>query len=471
MKERGIIIKLIELITLIAIYYISGNNSLFLYASTITLYNIYASFFSQVTIEQTLKKYNNHYSKFKILKFTSLTIIAVCLLFVLLSILIGDSIHVFLGIQNTFRPFINMGLSVVTEPLITVLSEYLESYNKPKLSNSLLKTYYILESIFIIIIAIISISILKLPTHKAISLFYTSKILSFIIISSLIFIILNKENINFNTQTEDNKINYKNDIKEIFKNNSHKTITQIVKNSYYYISIIVLYMILSTRYSYGISIIENELTFIYLYGLTMINYLVYTVIYITNKKNNIISYILKIFKIMVTIAIISSITSPLLCKIIFGDSANSIYLMMISFLSIFISLFNITFDNIKNKKVIYISLVTGLISKIILIIPLINAFYRMGYNLIYGDIISTILSMSASITINYIYLKNKNKKEKTLEKILTTLYESIILCIILLILQFLIPIKTNNYFIALLIFTIYIAISIAFLKFTKKKRG
>jgi len=153
------------------------------------------------------------------------------------------------------------------------------------------------------------------------------------------------------------------------------------------------------------------------------------------------------------------------------NNSYSIYLMMLSLLLIFISLFDTTFDNIKNKRIIYISLIVGIISKIILIIPLINSFYRMGYNLIYGDITSTIISMSLSIIINYIYLKRKNKNEKMLEIILTTLYESITLCIILVILQFIIPTKTDNYIKAILTLGLYIFISIAFLNLRKKKRG
>jgi hypothetical protein len=58
-----------------------------------------------------------------------------------------------------------------------------------------------------------------------------------------------------------------------------------------------------------------------------------------------------------------------------------------------------------------------------------------------------------------------------LDAILTTLYESITLCIILVILQFIIPTKTDNYIKAILILGLYIFTSIAFLNLKKKKRG
>ena len=474
MKDRQIVIKFIQLLSIILLYYITGTNNMFLYVVTLSLYNIYSSCFKHITIKDKLSNIDNNYSKFKLLKYTAFVITIICLLFVLLSILMSDTINVLLNIENTFMPYLIMSISVIADPLIKIFLEYLESYNKPKLSNRLLNTHYILDTIVFLIISILTIRVFKLPTHISIALLYLSKIFSSLIVGVVVYLILKKENI-FLDKVEENKINYKQEIKEVLKNNSHKSIIYIVKNSYYYISIIILYMILSTKYSYNIDLIEKNITFIYLYGLSIIDFVIYIVLFITknnsNKSTNIISYIINIFRFMITNAIILAVTSPLLCKIIFNDSSSSIYMLMLSFLSIFIALYDITYENVKNKKIIYTSLIIGIISKILLIVPLINSFYRMGYNLVYGDIISTIISMFLSVIINYIYLKNKNKKEKTLEKILTTLYESMLLCIILIILQFIIPIKTNNYIISIIIFIVYISISIIFLKFQKKKRG
>lgn len=467
------IIKIIQCLTVILLYYIANKNSMFLYATTLSLYNIYISCFSHITIKNTLKKIDYNYSKFKILKYITIIIISICLLFTITSILLSDTINIFLNIENTFLPYLVMSISVITEPLTKIFLEYLESYNKPKLSNSLLNTYYILETAFLLLIAILTVTVFKLPMHISVSLLYISKILCFILVNAVILIVLKKQNINFNKTPAENTIKYKKEIKEILKNNSHKSIINIVKNSYYYISIIILYMILSTRYSYNVIEIEKDITFIYLYGITLVNFIVdyiIDLIHTKDKKINIISIILTLFRFTLTVAIILGVTSPLICKIIFGDNSNSIYLMMLSFLSIFIALFNLTFESIKNKKIIYISLITGIIAKIILIVPLINSFYRMGYNLVYGDIISTIIGMSLSIIINYIYLKSKNKKEKTLDKMLATLYESIVLCIILVILQFIIPLKTDSYIKSIFLFGIYLFISITFLNI-KKKRG
>ena len=183
MKDRGRVIKLLELLTLIVIYHITKSNNLFLYALTLSLYNIFLSCFSHITIKEKIKKYNDDYSKYKILKYVGLSITIVSLIFVILSIFISDIINTSLNVSNTFIPCLVMSISIITEPLIKILLEYLESYNRPKLSNSLLNSYYIIEYFLMIIISLIFIKFIELPIHISISLLYVSKIISYIIIS------------------------------------------------------------------------------------------------------------------------------------------------------------------------------------------------------------------------------------------------------------------------------------------------
>lgn len=473
MRDKTIVIKIIQFLFLLMLLHIYGDNSLFLYVITLSLYNIYLSCFSHITLKETYQKIDCQYSKFKILKYVAINIIIICSLFIISSILISDAISISLNIENTFLPYLIMSLSIATEPLIKILSEFLASCDKPKLSSAILTMYYILESFLLPIIGVLTIKIIKLPIYISISLLYLSKIFSFIIVLIIVYVSLKKSKTTLEKSKEKIRINYKKEVKEILMNNSTKSIINIIKNGYYYISIILLYMVLSTRYSYNIDVIEKDLTFVYLYGITIVS-IIANIVLLLNKLNskqeNIINHIYTIFKKILTITIVFGITSPLVCKIIFDASDNYTYLMILSFLSIFIALFDTTFEHIKNKKIIYISLIFGIISKLILTVPLINSFYRMGYNLIYGDIISTMVSMFISIVINYIYIKAKSPKEKTLEKILTTLYESILLCIILVLMQFVIPIKTDNYLKALILLCIYIFVSIMFIKI-KKKRG
>ena len=135
--------RLLSMLVIIPLYYIAGQKSMFLYAITLSLYNIYLSCFSHITIKSKLKKVEHNYSKFKILKLTSLIITITCVLFIVTSIIISDALNTLLNIENTFLPFLLMSISIITEPIIKIFLEYLESFNKPKLSTRLLKVYSI----------------------------------------------------------------------------------------------------------------------------------------------------------------------------------------------------------------------------------------------------------------------------------------------------------------------------------------
>ncbi len=474
MQERKrFILNTLNLIWFIILYYIIGNKSIFLYVLSLSLYNIFLSCFNHISIKESLKKIITTKSKEKILKYLLLIITVISFSFILLSILISDLTSIFLKINNILPIFILMGITIINKPLIRLLTEYLENIKSNHKYSTLITIYKIIEKILLLIFALFSFRIFKLNIISSISLMYFSKIVSIILI---IYLIYKTRNIGKNNYTlgEDN-INYKKEIKKILTNNSHKSMIEIIKNSYYYISIIVLYIILSTRYHYQIDEIEKIITFIYFYAFGIIKYLIYLAKSVTKRlpKDALVTdKLYQSFKMMLTITIIFGMISPLTCKVIFNDPSKSIYITMINFLAIFILLYDTTYENIKNKKMIYISLFIGLIIKIILIVPLINSFYRMGYSLIYGDILSTAMGMFISIIINYIYLRNINKKnDNYFEKILNILYVNIILTIILIIVQFIIPMDTNNYFKSLSLIIIYLIISIAFIKIKNKKRG
>ena len=55
---------------------------MFLYASTLSLYNVFISCFNHITLKETYKKIEYNHSKYKILKYTIINIIIVSLLFV-----------------------------------------------------------------------------------------------------------------------------------------------------------------------------------------------------------------------------------------------------------------------------------------------------------------------------------------------------------------------------------------------------
>ena len=474
MKEKNtLIIKTLELITLIILYYIVGSKSIFLYTLSFCLYNIFISSLNHISITNTLNTLSSTKEKYKIFTYTSLMLIIFSLLFLLLGIAISDITSIVLNIDNILPIFIMMGLTIFTKPFIKILSEYLDNINNTNKYQKITYIYHILDDILLIIIAIIVFRIVRIKVNTAIALLYLSKLISTILITTLMYLINKDKKTNSNSVKEN--INLKKEIKKILTKDNYKSIINIAKNSYYYISIIIIYLVLKTRYNYEIDIIENNITFIYLYSLAIINYLVHLAKLLNSelpKEMTLTSRMYNNFKIMLSIAIVFGIISPLTCKVIFNNPSYAIYLAMTNIMAIFILLYDITYENIKNKKIIYTSLILGIVTKVVLIIPLINSFYRMGYNLIYGDIISTIIGMFLSIIINYIYIRNTEKaNENYFEKILNILYENILLCIILIAIQFIVPMNTDSYFKAIGLIFIYIIVSITFIKLKNKKRG
>ncbi len=393
------------------------------------------------------------------------------LLFLLLSILISDLISIFLKIDGILPIFIVMGLCILIKPLIKLLSEYLQDMHNNTNYGLILNIYQTIDEMLLLVIAILCFRIFKFNTVLSISLLYLSKVLGLVIILVILYLYKGIK-INYVSTFED-KLDYKKEVKRILKHNSYRSMIEVIKNSYYYISLIILYAVLNIHYHFQIDDIEKTLTFTYLYALGIINYLIYLAKLVSFRLPKDISVVNKLyqsFKMILTIMIILGIVSPLICKIIFFDPSKSIYLVMVNIMGIFILLYDMTYGYISNKRLISISLIIGLIMKIILIIPLINAFYRMGYNLLYGDVLSTIIAMFVSIIINYVYIRTgDNREEKYFEKILNVLYDNIILAIILILVQFIIPYDTDNYFRALGLIVIYLFISLVYIKLKNKK--
>ena len=478
MREKNIFMnKTIKLLTIILLYYIVGSKNLFLYVLSLSLYEILTTSFNHLSFKERLNEMNNLQEKGKLYHVTIVGIVVMSMIYLLLSIIISDVINILLGINNILLPFIFMGMSTLVSPLVKVVTDYYENVNKNTKYQKIINVYYILDNILLLIIGLLVFRVCNLDNNISASLLYFAKIISG---SSIILFIhsINKGKNNYKNDLE--RINYFHEIKEVFVSDGYKRIIVTIKKSYYYVSIIILYLVLSTRYGYKSDEIERIITFVYFYALNIIEYLVYIVKFVNKNlpiKITPLNRIYSNFKIMLSLVIFFGIISPITCKLLFYNDSYAVYLAMMNMMAIFMLLYDITFDSIKNKKVIYISLIVGFIGKLVLIIPLINSFYRMGYNLVYGDVLSTIIGMFLSIVVNYIYIVNTtHSHEKYFDKVLKILFDNIVFCIILVLVQFIIPMNTDNYFRTLGLLWLYLifvygVIKIKSIRLRRKKRG
>ena len=141
------------------------------------------------------------------------------------------------------------------------------------------------------------------------------------------------------------------------------------------------------------------------------------------------------------------------------------------FLGVVVPIYKESYKYIKNNKLIYISLAIGIIVKLVLLVPFVDAVYRMGFDLIYGDVFTTIIGMTISIIINYTYIKNKYKlaNEGYIDKYIKVIYQNIILFLILIILAFILPIKNDNKLLSIVVILVYTFITFIYIKLQKRK--
>ena len=196
---------------------------------------------------------------------------------------------------------------------------------------------------------------------------------------------------------------------------------------------------------------------------------------IKSKKYELVKlddYLNRMFKILLTIMVIFNIISHSLWTAIFNnDNGNILYI--VSNISLFYVMYNIiidiSLDNMTDKK-LYIVLLIGMITKLLIIVPLTNSLYRMGYNLLYGDILSTIVSY---IFIVALLLIINNKKYmidfvKKFDTILNIIYYDIILCFVLLLFTIVIPINVESRTEGIKVVIIYLFISLLYIFIGKK---
>ena len=248
-----------------------------------------------------------------------------------------------------------------------------------------------------------------------------------------------------------------------------------------------MYFLLKNKYAYSYDILTETINNSYLYAISILNIILKIFNYlfenkiiqikenIKNKNYHLIKLedkIINLFKLLLIINIFLGITSDAIWTIIFNND-NGYILYMFSNLLIFYVLYDfivkISLDIIDNKK-IYLSLILGLTLKLILIVPLTNIIYRFGNNLLYGDMLSNIISY---IFVIILLLKSNNDKYKIdfikkFDKILNIIYYSIILCIILLLFTLIIPVSVNNRFDATKVVIIYLIITIIYILIRKK---
>lgn len=112
---------------------------------------------------------------------------------------------------------------------------------------------------------------------------------------------------------------------------------------------------------------------------------------------------------------------------------------------------------LKEYKTVFFSLISGMIVKVVLNVPLIHSFNKMGLPAFYGAITATILGFLTSSIIAIIVLKKKYKFnfEDTAKEILNILIATIVMLLVLIGLKFVVPTSTTSRMISIGVVLLY----------------
>ena len=454
MKKKVNIIYLLFILFIILFSYITKNSNIITLVISSSLGILLYNTLSKISINNVLEKYKN---KYKIYKISIIATSIIFTIFAFLSFLLGN----ILSIEGLNIVNIVAVLFILTIILIKLTGVYLEKINYKKLGNKLLSIYELLIIIISSITSIIIYKVFNIKDYINIIILYSVNIIIFLIIMLLLYIFIFRKNKNKVKE----KYNYKELIKNIFNIDNNIVIYSIIKESYIYTSIIVLYYILTSKYNYSYKSTSIIITNIYFYGITFIRYINYLLKkYLDFNYNDFNKHIVKIINYLLSICILLMIISGPICRLLFNTNNFLFDLIILLF---FYTLYGYVIDTsikVNNNKINKISLLSGLIIKLIFEIPLINANYRMGYNLSFGGILSIIIGMTISIIISIIFI-NKKLKINILDNfnnILNIIYQNIILCLILILFTLIVKVDTQGIISSILVIIFYIFITILF---------
>ena len=129
----------------------------------------------------------------------------------------------------------------------------------------------------------------------------------------------------------------------------------------------------------------------------------------------------------------------------YGPSVYSLYV----FVALATTMFTVTITTtqmMKEYRQVFKSLIAGFLTNVILNIPLLYAFDKIGLPAYFGSTLATILGYSVCATMNLYFLKKKYSinYEVTIKRVITIISTVLIMAITLLLLKYIIPFNTTS---------------------------
>ena len=179
---------------------------------------------------------------------------------------------------------------------------------------------------------------------------------------------------------------------------------------------------------------------------------------IKKKVNTSIQALL--FVLIPLVIMLSTLTVPI-WNVFYGQNELAYMVFRVFILgTVFVSIYNLTcsiLNCISESKIVIFSILIGFLLKIIFNAPLMNAMNFIGVHPSYGVTIATIIAFGSASLINLYYIKNRISIDykETFNKIGNILFGTSAMVIVMLLFQFIIPLKNDSRVISLFIAGIY----------------
>lgn len=290
-----------------------------------------------------------------------------------------------------------------------------------------------------------------------------------------------KEFIKHELKVKEPKITDKEILRKIFSYAFPFIMIDVFKSLYNSIDVVMLVSVLVKGIGYSVSDAEAIMSVISTWGLK-INMIIISIAtgitislipnvtssFVKNDMKEVEDKINKSLSMLLFLVVPMTVGLSILAKPVwtifygaskYGPSVYSVYV----FVALATTMFTLTITTtqmMKEYKQVFKSLISGFLTNVILNIPLLYAFNKMGLPAYYGSTLATILGYSVCAIMNLHFLKKKYNinYEITIKRVITIISTVLIMAISLLLLKYLIPFNSTSRIINIGIVILYAVI-------------
>lgn len=462
--NKDVVKRLGEVLLVILSFYFLKKEALFIGIISYFVFRVIYSFSMNIDFKEMFSSLNKekrwNYFLYSI-GFCLLIGVGTGIVLTILSLLFKS----IMGIKNIETYFLLIVGVIVINLIMKLFSDYLSFNRNEKFSNNIMKLYKY-GSYGLVFILFIIMGICRVNSYTFIAILYVP----FIVMGIVMLIIMGKK------IKWIGKVKFDKGCINKFKITINKSFEKGLVSSYIYglffMGVSILYGLLSLRYGYTRGEVINNICDVYLF------YLVFVGLFIELTCNNLGSGIKGFYDNFKKSLLFGSLFMYIMDVVIYMVYGNNVNFGLLFYLSLFmISISNFRciyrkFSNgygIKAKKIMYISIFSGTLIKVILTFPLMKSFIRMGQSAIYGDILSSIVALIFGNIVGLIYIvirERVNLNELTIN-IINSLYKCIIMCVIFILIRMCIPLSSNK-FVLFMETILYLVLAFAFYRVGEK---